>query len=65
MLMKLALPFPMKYNGLHAKIPIALDSRILHIIQLEDHEIRTQADDHDQIVHPNKYAGIVGDGEVV
>lgn len=59
------LPFLVKYNDLHARIPIILDNQILHIIQPEDHEIQNQDDGHDQTMHLNKYAGIVGDGAVV
>lgn len=48
----------MIYNGLLVRILIILDNQILHIIQLEDHGIHNQVDDHDQIMHPNRYVGI-------
>lgn len=55
----------MKYNDLLSRILITLDNHILRIIQFEDHEIQSLDDDHDQIMHPNKYVRIVGYVEVV
>ncbi len=55
----------MKYNDLLLGILITLDNHILHIIQFEDHGIQSQDDDHDQIMHPNRYVRSVVDVEVV